>query len=193
MLGTPNRSIRHIFEFFCLLLLVEIAEKICEPISEGRKIKRCSRSLNTTRLWIIYLVGVAMETASSFFASSLGKAPAFFQVPLPDRAFASGPKTRKTTAGSQRKHSSGVSCTEQRGANNRAENSSRYLTCFKKNSGCTSRLPSLQPTTDAETGLLSHYDAITYLSTISAQDQPPPQSLSEPWEGRDFERSCGIL
>ena len=114
--------------------------KIILPICSAKNSKkRCSKSLNTTRLSIICLVGVAMATASSFFASSLGKAPAFFRVPLPDRAFVSGPKARKTAAGSQQKHSSEVSCTEQRGAINRAENSSRYLTCFKKNSGCTSR------------------------------------------------------
>ena len=29
MLGSPNRPIRHIFEFSCLRLLAEIAAKIC--------------------------------------------------------------------------------------------------------------------------------------------------------------------
>ena len=33
-------AIRHIFEFFCPCLLVGVAAKICEPISESRKIQK---------------------------------------------------------------------------------------------------------------------------------------------------------
>ena len=84
-----------------------------------------------TRLWIIFLTAVAMATVSSFFSSSPGKARAFSRVPMPDRAFVSGPKVPKTAVGRQRKRSSGASRQEQRGAINRAENNSRYFTCFK--------------------------------------------------------------
>ena len=39
MLGS-NRPIRDIFEFSCLLLLAEIAAKICKPIRKGKKIQK---------------------------------------------------------------------------------------------------------------------------------------------------------
>ena len=93
-----------------------------------------------TRLWIIFLATVAMATANSFFASSPGKARAFSRVPMPDRAFVSGPKVPKTAVGRQRKLSSGASRQEQRGAINRAENNSRYFTCFKTISRGTGRI-----------------------------------------------------
>ena len=93
-----------------------------------------------TRLWIIFLAAVAMATANSFFASSPGKARAFSRVPMPDRAFVSGPKVPKTAVGRQRKLSSGASRQEQRGAINRAENNSRYFTCFKTISRGTGRI-----------------------------------------------------
>ena len=40
MLGTPNRSIRHIFEFFCPRLLAHIFFLQFQPIREGRKIQK---------------------------------------------------------------------------------------------------------------------------------------------------------
>ena len=92
-----------------------------------------------TRLWIISSVAVAMATASSFFTSSPGNARAFSRVPMPDRAFVSGPKVPKTAVGRQGKLSSGASRQEQRGAINRAENNSRYFTCFKTISRGTGR------------------------------------------------------
>ena len=81
-----------------------------------------------------------MATASSFFASSPGKARAFSWVPMPGRAFVSGPTVRKTAVGSQRKRLSGVLHQEQNGAMNRTENNSRYFRCFKRISGCTGRI-----------------------------------------------------
>ena len=59
---------------------------------------------------------------------------------MPDRAFVSGPKVPKTAVGRQRKRSSGASRQEQRGAINRAENNSRYFTCFKTISRGTGRI-----------------------------------------------------
>ena len=40
MLGTPNRSIRHIFEFFCSHLLAHIFLLQFQPISKGRKVQK---------------------------------------------------------------------------------------------------------------------------------------------------------
>ena len=40
MLGSPNRPIRHIFEFSCLRLLAHIFLLQFQPISEGRKIQK---------------------------------------------------------------------------------------------------------------------------------------------------------
>ena len=84
-----------------------------------------------------------------------GKARAFSRVPMPGRAFVSGPTVRKTAVGSQRKRLSGVLHQEQNGAINRTENNSRYFSCFKRISGSRAGLPSSQPTAVAQTELLS--------------------------------------
>ena len=74
-----------------------------------------------------------------FFRQQPRKGPAFSRVPMPDRAFVSGPKVPKTAVGRQGKLSSGASRQEQRGAINRAENNSRYFACFKTISRGTGR------------------------------------------------------
>ena len=94
-----------------------------------------------------------------FFRQQPGKSPGYFsRVPMPDRALVSGPKLLKTAVGSQRKRSSEVARQERRGTISRAENSSRYFTCFKPISGCSSRITELATHNSCTNGTFESFE-----------------------------------
>ena len=109
-----------------------------------------------TRLWIIFLAVVAMATASSFFASSPGKARAFSRVPMPDRAFVSGPKVPQTARLADSENAvQGLHARNKEALSTEPKITQGISPVLKQFPKARAGLPSLQPTAVAQTGLLS--------------------------------------